>query len=812
MRQATLASLLAVLAVCAAAQPNRPAPIPTIAERTQGLQAKPGLLPLYWDGRQGKLYLEVPEPGREMIHVVSLPAGVGSNDIGLDRGQLGGTRLVRFERSGPKVLLVQPNTRFRATTDNPDERRAVTEAFAQSVLAGFAVEAEQDGRVLVDATSFFLQDVHGVSGALQRTRQGTYRVDAARSTILPDRTRAFPKNSEIDVLLTFAGEQPGSFVREVVPTPEAITVRQHHSFVALPEPGFQPRRFDPRAGYGEVEYLDYATPFDQPVAQRLIRRHRLAKKDPGAAVSEAVQPIRYYLDRGAPEPIRTALLEGARWWSQAFEAAGYRNAFTVELLPEDADPMDVRYNMIQWVHRSTRGWSYGASITDPRTGEILKGQVTLGSLRVRQDYLIAEGLLAPYENGQAAPPALREMALARLRQLSAHEVGHTLGLAHAYAASVRDRSSVMDYPHPLVGLGPGGVPDLSRAYATGIGDWDKVAIAYGYQQFAPGTNERAALNGILNDALRRGLMFLSDQDARPAGSAHPDAHLWDNGRNAIDELERVLAVRRQALERFGERNIREGAPLATLEEALVPLYYGHRYQVEAAAKILGGLRYTYALRGDGQLPTAVVPPGEQSRALEGLLTTLQPSTLLLPERIVSLIPPRPMGYERTRETFRSRTGLTFDCVTAAEAAADLTVALLLQPERAGRLVEQGARAPKNLGLTQVVDRLVAATWKREREAGLAGEIQRRVDTVVLTHVMRLAAQDAAAPQARGVALMKLEELKAWVETQAKVTADAAQKAHWRLASRGIGRFLEDPKAVPLPPVVEAPPGQPIGCE
>ncbi|HEU4456315.1 MAG TPA: DUF5117 domain-containing protein, partial [Longimicrobium sp.] len=469
----------AALALCAAlsAPPQAAAQaLPSITEKTRGMERKDGFIPIYWDAAAGKVWMEVPRAGEEMIYQVSLPAGLGSNDVGLDRGQLGETRIVRFERTGPRVLLVQPNQGFRATTDDPHERRAVETSFAQSVLWGFKVEAEEGGRVLVDATDFALRDAHGVIPALRRARQGEYKLDATRSALHLPNTKAFPRNTEIEVTLTFTGENPGAWVRDVAPSPDALTVRERHSFVALPEPGYEPRESDPRAGFFGISFYDYATPIDQPIERRFISRHRLRKASPGAAMSEAVEPIVYYLDRGAPEPIRAALLEGARWWNQAFESAGYRDAFRVELLPEDADPLDARYNVIQWVHRFTRGWSYGSSIVDPRTGEIIKGHVTLGSLRVRQDYLLAEGLLSPYETGRETSPEARAMALARIRQLSAHEVGHTLGLAHNYVSSTQGRASVMDYPHPVAKLTADGRVDLSDAYREGIGEWDRVAV------------------------------------------------------------------------------------------------------------------------------------------------------------------------------------------------------------------------------------------------------------------------------------------------------------------------------------------------
>jgi Met-zincin/Domain of unknown function (DUF5117) len=783
--------------------------LPSIADKTKDMQKIDGFLPLYWDDASGKLWLEIPHLHQEMIYLVSLPAGLGSNDIGLDRSQLGGERIVFFERVGPKVLLVQPNYEFRATSDDADERRDVEESFARSVLWGFTVAAESQGRVLVDATDFAVRDAHGVIEALKRARQGDFKLDASRSAVYLPRTKAFPRNSEIEVSLTFTSENPGRWVRDVAPTPQAVTLRERHSFVALPDTGYEPRPSDPRAGFFDIEYQDYAAPLGRSLTRRFIARHRLRKKDPNAALSDPVQPIVYYLDRGVPEPMRSALLEGTRWWNQAFEAAGYRNAFRVELLPEGADPMDVRYNVIEWVHRATRGWSYGSAVTDPRTGEIIKGHVLLGSLRVRQDYLIAEGLLDPYPTGTETATAAEAMALARLRQLAAHEVGHTLGLAHNYIASAEGRASVMDYPHPLVKLGAHGTIDLSDAYATGIGAWDKVAIAYGYQDFPAGSNVPMALDTILANARGRGITFLTDEDARPTGSAHPQTHLWDNGPDAAAELERMLTVRRAALDRFGEAAIRRGMPLATLEEALVPLYLHHRYQVEAAAKVVGGEYYTYALRGDGQEPLHPVPAAEQQHALTALLATLDPATLALPRSILAEIPPRPYTYPAHRELFDRYTGITFDAISPAVTAADMTVALLLQPERAARLVEQHALDPSLPDLSSVIDRLVATTFDRPPADAYQAEIARAVQRVVVEGLLDLAV-NAQMPQARAIATLELEGIRQRAR-QAGNQGDAAQRAHFGLLAADLQRFLErdyDPTKRPVP--LTEPPGSPIG--
>ncbi|HXM48286.1 MAG TPA: zinc-dependent metalloprotease, partial [Pyrinomonadaceae bacterium] len=523
--------------------------------------------------------------------------------------------------------------------------------------------------------------------------------------------------------------------------------------------------------------------------------------------------IVYYVDRGAPEPVRSALIEGASWWNQAFEAAGYRNAFRVELMPIGADPMDVRYNVIQWVHRSTRGWSYGSSLHDPRTGEIIQGRVSLGSLRDRQDFLIAEGLLAPYEKGKSQTAKIMEqVVLARLRQLAAHEVGHTLGLQHNFTASITNRASVMDYPAPLIKLGADGIPDISGAYARGIGDWDKVTIAYGYQDFPAGTDEQAALDKILSDAFKRGLMYLTDQDARPASASSSVAHLWDNGANAVDGLANVIKVRAAALRRFGENNIREGAPMATLEDVLVPLYMYHRYQVEAAAKLVGGEDYTFSLRGKGDTNPQIISPEEQRRALSAVLNTLKPELLALPESVLRLIPPRPPGYPRTREDFRIRTYPNFDALAPAEAFADHVCDFLLNQERAARLVEYHARDSRFPGFDEVLDKIIASTWKAPGGAGYNAEIQRTVNMVVLLDLMSLASGEHASNQVRAIAEFRLALLKSWLIQQQDLTRDENQRAFLAYAANQIKRFQEDPKKMNLTKANDPPDGQPIGMD
>ncbi len=795
-----------------------------IDEFTKSMQKQSGFFDFYWDVKTGKIWLEIKQLDEEFLYVTSLPAGIGSNDIGLDRGQLGGERVVKFIRSGPKIMLVQVNYQYRALSDNPAERMSVEQAFAQSIIGGFLVIAETEGRVLVDVTDFLLRDAHGyslgpahsITRRLRETNQGIYRLDKNRSAVYLERTINFPENTEFEVTLTFGlndnEKEYGSWAASVVPSAESITIRQHHTFIKLPDDGYQMRELDPRSGYHGMSFYDYATPIDQPLVKHFIHRHRLEKKDPSEAISEAVEPIVYYLDPGAPEPIRSALIEGASWWNQAFEAAGYKNAFLVKVLPENVDPMDVRYNVIQWVHRSTRGWSYGMTVSDPRTGEIIKGHVSLGSLRVRQDFLIAQGLVQAYVEGKEQDPRMLEMALARLRQLSAHEVGHTLGLLHNYAASTNDRASVMDYPHPYIILDKNGNPDFSGAYDDKIGIWDQRAILYGYQDFPEGTDEAQSLLKIIQENIDSGLRYITDRDARAMGGAHPQAHLWDNGENPVEEMERLISLRKVALQQFGENNIPPGAAWSTLEEVLVPLYLAHRYQTEAVSKLIAGLDYTYAHRGDGQEIVQTIDKKRQLEALEALLYTLDPDVLAIPAHIRLLIPPKAPNYQRGRESFKTRTGVTFDPIAAAEGAANLGIALLLNPQRATRLTQQKIMDHGQLGLDEVIDLLVQKTWKTSVKDPYYQEIQRLTGQLTLQHLMRLALNDTASFQACAIANLKILTLESWLRQQMSSSVAENQRAHYQYGLTQIGQFKSDPESLDLIPALSMPDGSPIGSE
>lgn len=783
--------------------------IVSISEKTKNMKPYNGFLNYYWDESTGKIWLQIDKLDQEILYQTSLPAGLGSNDIGLDRGVMGTTSVVKFNRVGNKVLMIEPNYSYRALSSDLAEKRAVEQSFAQSTLWGFVIAAEGSGSVLVDATDFIIRDALKVSNKLRALKQGSYNLDATRSAMYQPRTKNFPLNTEFEATLTFtnADGQTGSFVNSVTPSSEAITLRVHHTFAQLPDANFQTRLYDARSPYITNSYFDYSSPVNEPIQKNIILRHRLEKKDPNAAKSEAVKPIVYYLDNGTPEPIRSALMEGASWWNQAFEAAGFINAFQVKILPEDADPMDLRYNMIHWVHRSTRGWSYGAAVVDPRTGEIIKGNVSLGSLRVRQDYLIAQGLLAPFEN-DALPKddKMLKMALQRLKQLSAHEIGHTIGLMHNYISSAQNRASVMDYPPPMVTLNGKNEIDLSDAYTNEIGDWDKVSIQYGYTQFPKGTDEAQALNKILSDAAKSGLTFISDRDARDPSGMHPSAHLWDNGNNPVKELEKVMKVRAVALSNFGLNNIPKGTPMAMLEDVLVPVYLFHRYQVEAVSKLVGGMNYSYAVKGDGQITTLPLAKNEQMDALKALASCMEPQFLTIPENIVKLIPPRPAGFDYTRELFNRRTGLNFDPLAAAETAADLPLSFLFNVNRLNRMVQLQA-SNNGLGIDEMINLLIDKTWKSARLKGMEGLIQKQNEQLLLTYLLSASINENASFASKAQILQALDTLKSYASEQLKITKDENEKAYFLLS---LDRMKNPEKAKPTLHQV-APPGAPIGC-
>ncbi|WP_281559488.1 zinc-dependent metalloprotease [Thalassomonas sp. RHCl1] len=769
----------------------------------------PGFYSFYHDQSQGKVYLEIKDFNQEFLFQSSLPHGIGSNDIGLDRGQLGDTRLVRFERSGNKVFLRQLNTYYRADSDNALERQAVDEAFATSILWGFELvkldDQKQQSSVFIDYTPFLLSDIHNLATSLDKSKQGSFKIDGSRSGLYQKRSKAFPENTEFEAIVTFKGSKAGDYLRSVTPDANIVSVHMHHSLIQLPDTNYQTREFHPYSGYWSIEYADYASAIDEPLLKRVIPRHRLKKKNPNAKVSEAVEPIVYYLDPGVPEPVRSALIDGALWWDQAFSALGYKNAFQIKILPEDADPMDVRYNVIQWVHRATRGWSYGSSVIDPRTGEILKGHVTLGSLRVRQDYLIATGLTSPYKSRSADTTKMKEMALARIRQLSAHEVGHTLGIAHNFAASTNNRASVMDYPHPDIKL-KGGKVDLSQAYATDIGEWDKYVIAYGY-----GDQTSQQRQQLIKQVQNRGLKYSSDPDARPVSGGQLAGHLWDNGKDAVSGFDQVVKVRKKALADFGINSLAYDRPLSELEQVLVPIYNYHRYQLEAVVKLIAGVDYFYETRDDDAIKGVSNISGKQQQAaLTALLSTLSSDFLTLPEDILALIPPKAYGYKRNRESFSANTGLTFDAVSAAQASAKHSIGLLLNAERLARLQQQAALDSDIPGVSAVIKQLVASTLGAQVKPGLAKLVQQRVNQQVVDQLLLLWLKKELVPEVRADIYAALLKLQGWLNAKVKGGMDKPLAGHYQLLAQQIDFGLSKGKQVVMPSEIKMAPGSPIG--
>lgn len=819
VKRIACAALVAALAMTGAAAfaasnaANRAQAPADVASATHGTRHIGGLFDIYRDEAQGRVLLGLREFNEPFLLITSLPWGLGSNDVGLDRGQSNGSHLVEFRRAGSRVLLVEDNTRFRAVSPNPDEALSVRQAFAESVLWAGDIIGERKGdtgEVVIDVSPLLTSDLHGIARQLAAAKQGKYEVDAKRSAISVGDAKSFPDNTELEALLTFKGPGNGQFVKDVAPDPESVTVRQHLSLVRLPPAGFTARAYHPGSGGSGDGYHDYAQPLASSLDVRFQPRFRLDKVDPGAAHSAVKKPIVFYVDRGAPEPVRSALLEGANWWRTAFAKAGFKDAFRVELLPEGVDPMDVRYSLITWAHRYTRGWSYGGPIVDPRTGEIIKGSVTLGSQRVRQDILIAESLLAPYDktNAPELKTEAQEMALARVRQLAAHEVGHAIGFAHNFATSRVGNGSVMDYPHPLLKLDANGAISLDHAYGVGVGPWDDFIVAHAYEQFAPG-QEAAGLAKLRAEIAKAGLRYMGDQDARSPGAAEPDALLWDFGADNLSAFDTIMAVRRKALDQFSIGVLPPDRQVGELEARLVPVYLLHRYQTEAVARLLGGVNYAYSVAAERQAGTTVVPADTQHAALQRLVTTLGAEQLALPANVLDLVTPPGNGYERTREYFATGMAPVFDPFSAIESAAAQTAAFLFAPERLNRLAWQHARDTGEPGIAEVLEATFRGTWQHtaiDAHIPAGSAVQMASNWVTLDALLHALNDGNLHPQVDADVRASLQGWQRWLATNGGNDSSASSRTE---AADLIRRYLADPKSVTLRPLPPIPPGPPI---
>jgi hypothetical protein len=803
--------LLSLCLMGAAAQAQAPK---TVTELTSSLAHQGGFIDLWRDIDKGRVLLSVANLNQPFMLVTSLPHGLGSNDVGLDRGQASEPKLVHFEKRGARLFLVQRNTRFIADSSNADERASVEEAFSSAVLWSGEVLASEGGRHLIDFSSYLVADRHGVAGRLGDSKQGNYSVDDKRSAVLAEQAKAFPDNIELEAVLTFNGPGQAEYVRQVAADPASLTMRQHVSLVRLPADGYVRRAYDPYSGGIDVGYYDFATPLASSIDVRWQMRFRLEKTDPQAAVSTVKKPIVFYVDRGAPEPVRSALLDGARWWGSAFEKAGFKDAYRVDVLPEGVDPMDARYNVIQWVHRATRGWSYGLPMVDPRTGEIIKGAVTLGSQRVRQDILIAEALLAPYsKDGVERRKLAEQMALARLRQLAAHEVGHTLGFQHNFAASRHGNGSVMDYPHPVAKASAQGGVDLNDAYGVGVGPWDDYIVQHAYAQFKP-EEEAAKLAALRAQARAKGFDYVSDPDARSTGSTHSNGLLWDFGGDTIKTYDQLMEVRKRALLAFSFDVLPDGRQAGEIEARLVPVYLMHRYQVEAVARLLGGGDFDYGTSGDvrsGAIRAGVrvVPAAMQRQALTRLAASLRAEQLALPAKVLDVMTPPSLGFERNREYFATRMNSMFDAMSAVEAAAAQTSTFLFDASRFNRLAWQHARDAQQPGVTETLDLILQESWKRAAVPAslVAGEaVQLSANWVVLDGLLKMADGGNLHPHVAAEVRQQLAQLAQWLR---KNTAKGATGDSRAQAAALIQAYLDEPGKVKLRALPAIPPGAPI---
>ena len=804
---------VSILSGCASSGSNRPAPATSpapsssaIADKTKGLTKRDGFIPVYIDDRQGKLLLEIPRDTMSVLMFYGLATGLGSNPIGLDRGANGENFIARFEKNGERVLVVFENWNYRTSLNNPDQARTIAESFPPSTAAAMPIVAQEGGRILVDATDFVMRDWNDVAGTLQRSEEGSYSVARDRSSIYREYTKAYPENTEIDVALTFTTQgRPGNTVAMIVPDGKSFTLRQHISLLEIPDPGYRPRVLDPRMGFFGIRFNDYGQPLQNPLEVRWIARHRLERVNPNDPNSPIKDPIVYYIDRGIPEPVRTATVEGAKWWEDAFDAAGLRGAFRVELLPEGVDPLDARYNVVQWENRHERGWSIGGSLGDPRTGEIVKAMARMDSHRARTDYNLYAGLM-----GADAAAADTAFVLARVRQVTAHEIGHTLGIAHNYIASTYERGSVMDYPPPRVRLNTSGDIDISAAYDVGPGEYDILALRWGYGIFPP-ASEQDSLRAIVAEGLRKGLLFLSDADARPDFASDPRTNLWDDAANAMEFLNHQVAVRRVAMSRFGLRNIRVGEPVALLQERFVPVYLMHRFAINSLAKTIGGMEYSNAIRGDGQQATRPIPASQQRAALDALARTLAPSELAIPDTIIALLGPRPFSYNPWVELFGSRTRPVFDELGAARTLAQMVVDAVLQRERAARLVMFASRGENPLTLSETIDRLAASWSAPGSETRKNAALRRVVQRAVADRLITLAADREASPEVRALVELKMTTLRNRARSLAGSGADI-ERAHWTSIAGDFTRWLER-QELPTPTApLRAPPGDPFGID
>jgi hypothetical protein len=807
----------------------QPAPAATIAERTGGLQRAAGFVPFYWDAARGRVLMEIPAFDQDVLYYVSAASGGGSVELGLDRGILD-SAVIHFQRSSPRVLVVEQNLRYRAVGGHAALVENVRDSFPSSVLASLPVEADEGGRVLVDATPLFIRDAADIVGELRRTNQGTFRFDAVRSGFYPPRMKAFPDNTEIETIVTFASETPGRLVANVTPDPQAFTLRIHHSFLRAPT-GYTPRRADPRIGVSSLNFRDYARPFNETTEVEWVTRWRLEKQNPAAPMSEPRKPIVFYLDSAIPEPIRGAMREGVLWWNQAFEAAGFRNAVQVRDPTPDMDPMDIRYAWILWINRDERGFSSGGTYRDPRTGEILGSKTRMDSHRVRtignywESYTPTTGgadagfdgcgmilpvpdevLALAAQAGSQMPEAQRELVLRRQSLLTAHELGHVMGFGHNWASSVNDRASVMEYPTPRVKV-TGGRLDLSEAFQSSVGAYDAFMTRYAYTELPP-DKERQSLDAIIAEMRVRNILYVPGTDPRNSW--------YDDRATPTEYLRETLAARKIMLAQYGPAILRAGEPIGGLRDIrLWMTYLHHRWAIESGIRHVGGMYHNIVVKGETIPPTEIVPAALQREVLGLLMEALDPANLAMPEALLAQLTPSPgANLEDMAGDY------AFDHLRAARILSALVVEPLLEPARAARLVAFADRQPGALSLPELVGAILARTWRASPDADPRLRSLRRVtERVALDALMMLGGHADTTPEVRAYVLDQVAKLGEFL--RARKDENPLAEAHYRQAERDIARYLQDPATHAPKAVMPAwgsrprsrfplPPGPPLG--
>jgi hypothetical protein len=793
----TLALALTCVAVWGSVALAQPAA--TLAERTKGLTRLDGFVPIYWDAGRGRVLAEVPAFDRDVLYFVSAASGAGSVELPFDRGILV-SEVVHFQRSGPRVLVVAQNQRYRAVGGSSAQQENVRDSFATSVLAALPIEADENGRVLVDASPLFLRDAADVEGRLRRSNQGTFRFDAARSGFHQPRIKSFPQNAEVETIATFAADNPGLLVNNVTPDGRFFTLRVHHSLLQAPE-GYTPRVADPRIGVSTISFRDYAKPFDQDTETQWITRWRLEKQDPAAPMSEPKVPIVFYLDPGIPEPTRSAMRTGALWWNKAYEAAGFRNAVQVKDPTPDMDPMDIRYSWILWINRDERGFSSGGTFRDPRTGEILGSKTRMDSHRIRTignyfeaytpttdggnddgalflgDASLAAALSSEQPDG--IPGAERDLILMRQTLLTAHELGHVMGFQHNFSSSLNNFASVMEYPTPRVKVANGRL-DLGDAFQRAIGPYDEMMAKYAYTVF-PAGKEKDGLESVIREMRAKGLHYLPETDPRWS---------WYDDRATPQEyLKETMAAREIMLRSYGPGILRPGEPLGALRDArLWMTYLHHRWAIEAGQRFVGGMFHTYQLKGDSGPPTEIVPAATQREVLDLLLSAIRPAALEMPESLLAQLTPHPSS---NLEDLAS--DYAFDHLRAARILSAMVLGDLLQPDRAARLVAFADRQQNALTLPDVLGQVMEATWSaRPVDSARHASLRRVTERAALDALMILGAHADATPDVRAVVLQEIRRLGQQLAT--RKDANPVGEAHLRQAEADIARYLQDPAA------------------